>query len=98
MKLIKSKNANVNYLAKVVRIENFKPHTDPEVTRLKCCVIDGFNIMEFPEEAKKRIGYLPEIPPLYIDMKVREYLNFIYDLKGVKFPKRPHIDEVLKLV
>ena len=45
MKLIKSKNANVNYLAKVVRIENFKPHTDPEVTRLKCCVIDGFNII-----------------------------------------------------
>ena len=45
MKLIKSKNANVNYLAKVVRIENFKSHTDPEVTRLKCCVIDGFNII-----------------------------------------------------
>lgn len=45
MKLIKSKNANVNYLAKIVRIENFKPHTDPEVTRLKCCVIDGFNII-----------------------------------------------------
>lgn len=45
MKLIKSKNANVNYLAKVVHIENFKPHTDPEVTRLKCCVIDGFNII-----------------------------------------------------
>ena len=45
MKLVKSKNANVNYLAKVVRIENFKPHTDPEVTRLKCCVIDGFNII-----------------------------------------------------
>lgn len=60
--------------------------------------IDGFDIFENPEEAKKRIGYLPEIPPLYIDMKVREYLNFIYDLKKVKFPKKPHIDEVLKLV
>ena len=34
MKLIKSKNANVNYLAKVVHIEHFKPHTDPEVTKL----------------------------------------------------------------
>lgn len=45
MKLIKSKNANVNYLAKVVRIENFKAHSDPAVTRLKCCVIDGFNII-----------------------------------------------------
>lgn len=60
--------------------------------------IDGFDVTEYPEEAKKRIGYLPEIPPLYVDMKVREYLNFIYDLKKVKFPKRPHIDEVMKLV
>ena len=60
--------------------------------------IDGFNIMEQPEEAKKRIGYLPEIPPLYIDMKVREYLYFIYDLKKVKFPKKAHIDEIMKLI
>lgn len=60
--------------------------------------VDGFDVMEYPEEAKKRIGYLPEIPPLYVDMKVREYLNFIYDLKKVKFPKKAHIDEILKLV
>ncbi len=60
--------------------------------------IDGFDIVEYPEEAKRRIGYLPEIPPLYTDMKVREYLNFIYDLKKVKFPKKAHIDEILKLV
>jgi len=60
--------------------------------------IDGFDVSEFPEDAKRRIGYLPEIPPLYIDMKVREYLNFIYDLKKVKFLKKPHIDEILKLV
>lgn len=60
--------------------------------------IDGYDIMEYPEEAKKRIGYLPELPPLYIDMKVREYLNFIYDLKKVKFPKKAHIDEILRLV
>ena len=60
--------------------------------------IDGFDIVDFPEQAKRRIGYLPEIPPLYTDMKVREYLNFIYDLKKVKFPKKPHIDEVLRLV
>lgn len=45
MKLITSPKANVNYLAKIVQIDNFKPHTDPEVTRLKCCVIDGFNII-----------------------------------------------------
>ncbi len=61
-------------------------------------VIDGYDITEYPEDAKRRIGYLPEIPPLYIDMKVREYLNFIYDLKKVKFPKKPHIDEILRLV
>ena len=60
--------------------------------------IDGFDITENPEDAKRRIGYLPEIPPLYIDMKVKEYLSFIYDLKKVKFPKKPHIDEILKLV
>lgn len=60
--------------------------------------IDGFDVADYPEDAKRRIGYLPEIPPLYTDMKVREYLNFIYDLKKVKFPKGPHIDEVLKLI
>ncbi|MBQ6816675.1 MAG: ATP-binding cassette domain-containing protein [Clostridia bacterium] len=61
-------------------------------------LIDGFDILEQSEQAKKRIGYLPEIPPLYPDMTVREYLYFIYDLKKVKFPKKPHIDEILGLV
>ncbi|MBO4468334.1 MAG: ATP-binding cassette domain-containing protein [Clostridia bacterium] len=60
--------------------------------------IDGYDIVDYPEKAKKKIGYLPEMPPLYVDMKVREYLEFIYDLKKVRFPKRPHIDEVMKLV
>ncbi len=60
--------------------------------------IDGFDIIENPEEAKKRIGYLPEIPPLYTDMTVKEYLYFIYDLKKVKFPKKPHIEEIARLV
>ncbi len=60
--------------------------------------IDGFDIAENPEKAKRRIGYLPELPPLYVDMKVREYLNFVYDLKKVKFPKGPHIDEIMRLV
>ncbi len=46
--------------------------------------IDGYNIMENPMEVKKRIGYLPEIPPLYLDMRVMEYLNFVADLKKVK--------------
>ncbi len=60
--------------------------------------IDGFDIAENPEEAKRRIGYLPELPPLYVDMKVREYLNFVYDLKKVRFPKGPHIDEIMRIV
>lgn len=60
--------------------------------------IDGFDIMDNPEEAKKRIGYLPEIPPLYTDMTVKEYLSFMYDLKKVKFPKKPHIEEIVRLV
>ena len=39
--------------------------------------IDGFDIMESPEQAKRRIGYLPELPPLYLDMTVLENLNFV---------------------
>lgn len=60
--------------------------------------VDGFDITVHPEKAKARIGYLPEIPPLYLDMKVYEYLNFIYDLKKVKFPKKPHIEEIMRLI
>ena len=60
--------------------------------------IDGYDILENPNEAKMRIGYLPEQPPLYLDMTVKEYLNFIYDLKKVKFPKAPHIMEICRLV
>lgn len=45
MKLIKGKKANENYLAKVVNIQIFKKHSDPEVTNLKCATIDGFNII-----------------------------------------------------
>lgn len=60
--------------------------------------IDGFDIIENPTEAKRRIGYLPEQPPLYPDMTVKEYLNFIYELKGVKLPKKPHIEEICRLV
>ncbi len=60
--------------------------------------IDGYDILENPNEAKMRIGYLPEQPPLYLDMTVKEYLSFIFDLKKVKFPKSPHIDEICRLV
>lgn len=45
MKLATTKNANLNYLAKIVKIENFTPHPDPETTRLKVAHIDGFNLV-----------------------------------------------------
>lgn len=45
--------------------------------------IDGHDIMTEPKEAKRAIGYLPEIPPLYTDMTVLSYLKFVAELKGV---------------
>ena len=48
--------------------------------------INDYDILREPEKAKKCIGYLPEIPPLYTDMTVREYLLFVAELK--KVPKR----------
>ncbi len=60
--------------------------------------IDGSEILDDPKAAKQKIGYLPEIPPLYIDMTVRKYLEFMFDLKKVKLPKKEHIDEVMRLV
>lgn len=45
MKLSRSKKANINYLAKIVNIKEFRQHSNPEVTRLKCCTIDGYNII-----------------------------------------------------
>lgn len=60
--------------------------------------IDGNDILEEPTRAKKLIGFLPELPPLYMDMTVKEYLDFVYDLKGCKFPRRPHINEICELI
>ena len=60
--------------------------------------IGEYDILEHPNEAKKHIGYLPELPPLYLDMTVHEYLSFLYDLKKVKYPKEPHIAEICGLV
>ena len=53
-------------------------------------LINGHNILEEPEAAKKCIGYLPEMPPLYTDMKVKEYLRFVAELK--KIPKKELIN------
>lgn len=51
-------------------------------------IVNGYDVFEDPEKAKKSIGYLPEQPPLYPDMKVREYLMFVADLKKVKKSER----------
>lgn len=50
--------------------------------------IDGYDVQKEPEEAKKRIGYLPELPPLYMDMTVDEYLRFAAELKKVPRAER----------
>lgn len=59
-------------------------------------LIDGIDIMDEPELAKKNIGYLPEIPPLYPDLKVREYLSFVAELKKVS--KKDRDIEVHKIM
>lgn len=61
-------------------------------------LINGTDILDEPIKAKKDIGYLPEQPPLYLDMTVKEYLNFIYDLKKCKIPRISHLEDVCNLV
>ncbi len=46
--------------------------------------VAGFDVFDQPIEAKRRTGYLPETPPLYPDMTVREYLTFVAKIKGVR--------------
>ena len=61
--------------------------------------VNGYDILENPEEAKKCIGYLPELPPLYLDMTVLEYLNFICDLKKVpKADRKVQLAKILSMV
>lgn len=62
-------------------------------------LINGHNIFDEPEEAKKCIGYLPEIPPLYMDMTPLEYLYFVAELKQVPKSERAQmIADIMKLV
>ena len=60
-------------------------------------LIDEVDILEEPKKAKANIGYLPEIPPLYVDMTVDGYLNFMYDLKKCKLPRKSHLTDVCNL-
>lgn len=60
--------------------------------------IDGINMLEEPLKAKKLIGFLPEQPPLYPEMTVSEYLNFVYALKDCHLEREAHIGEILSSV
>ena len=60
--------------------------------------IDGVDVLEKPLLAKSKIGFLPEQPPLYMDMTVKEYLNFVYGLKNCRLPRAQHIKEICEVV
>lgn len=60
--------------------------------------VNGIDILENPIEAKKYIGFLPETPPVYPDMTVIEYLNFVYELKSCTFEREAHLNEILSVV
>ena len=60
--------------------------------------VAGIDVLNDPLNAKRQIGYLPEQPPLYLDMTVDEYLSFNYDLKGCRLPKEAHLSEVCEVV
>ena len=59
--------------------------------------IDGYDILEDASEAKRLVGYLPEQPPLYLDMTVAEYLDFVYELKKCTLNRKKHIQEVCEV-
>ncbi|NSW90028.1 MAG: ABC transporter ATP-binding protein [Firmicutes bacterium] len=74
-------------------ITGYIPSTEGTV---KVC---GYDIMEEPAEVKKRIGYLPEHPPLYFDMTVTDFLNFVSELKRVdKKVRRSQLNDIMELV
>lgn len=60
--------------------------------------IDGKDVQKDPEAAKKCVGYLPELPPLYVDMTVEEYLKFVAELKKVsKTEQKKQVEEVMEM-
>ena len=61
--------------------------------------LDGYDILENPREVKRRIGYLPEQPPLYMDMTVNEYLKFVCSIKDVRRTSvSSHLNDITELV
>ena len=67
MKLIKSKKASENYLSKIVKIDTFRKHNDPEVNKLKCCTIDGFNIITGIDSEPGLYVYFPGLSQINND-------------------------------
>ena len=61
-------------------------------------IVQGIDVLADPLGAKRLIGYLPEQPPLYLDMTVDEYLGFNYDIKGSRLPREAHLAEVCEVV
>jgi len=73
-------------------LTGFMPATGGNVT------IDGYDIYKDPMEVKKRIGYMPELPPLYPDMRVDSYLHFVAKIKGMKRSlRKSRVEEVIEL-
>ena len=61
--------------------------------------MDGYDILDNPEEVKKRIGYMPELPPLYVDMTVKEYLDFVFEIKKANTKnKKQEMERIMELV
>ena len=60
--------------------------------------VDGVSVRERPQDVKRMIGFLPEQPPLYADMTVDEYMNFVYELKGCTLDRESHISGILSTV
>ncbi len=56
--------------------------------------VNGYDVLDEPYKAKRSVGYLPEQPPLYMDMTVDEYLGFVYELKKVKLSKKAHLEDI----
>ena len=72
-------------------LTGYMPASDGKAT------VAGYDVFEHPIEAKRRTGYLPETPPLYPDMTVREYLDFVARIKGVPAAERKNrVDTVMQ--
>ena len=65
---------------------------------LRTVKIDGIDVLENPLATKKMVGYLPEQPPLYLDLTVEDYLGFTYELKGCSYNREKHLREICEIV